>query len=280
MRALLQQLGPDTATNTPVIIRRGSSLDPDELMRTLINGGYRREELVEHRGEVARRGAIVDIFPSTADAPIRIDLWGDEVDRLTTFSVHDQRSDDDLEEFTIFPARELILNDAVRARASSFVASEPWGREHWERLSEGLLFDGMESWLPWLTDSDDLLTDHIGDDALIVMVYPRRMGDRARDLLAAAPSAGLDKAVPEFAKTPKTQVIRQALDEYGIDVEAEVFADERKVLARDLLLQRCTRRFITTDLRSQLIAHGRRARTFCTPAFAQLARMPQRLLGS
>ena len=85
MRALLQQLGPDTATNTPVIIRRGSSLDPDELMRTLINGGYRREELVEHRGEVARRGAIVDIFPSTADAPIRIDLWGDEVDRLTTF---------------------------------------------------------------------------------------------------------------------------------------------------------------------------------------------------
>ena len=52
MRALLQQLGPDTATNQPVIIRKGLSLDPDELLRTLVNGGYRREELVEHRGEV------------------------------------------------------------------------------------------------------------------------------------------------------------------------------------------------------------------------------------
>ena len=56
--------------------------------------GYRREELVEHRGEVARRGSIIDVFPSTADAPVRIDLWGDEVDRLSEFSVHDQRSTD------------------------------------------------------------------------------------------------------------------------------------------------------------------------------------------
>ena len=54
--------------------------------------GYRREDQVEHRGEVAVRGSIVDVFPSTADAPVRIDLWGDEVDRLTEFSVDDQRS--------------------------------------------------------------------------------------------------------------------------------------------------------------------------------------------
>ncbi|MEI8391651.1 MAG: transcription-repair coupling factor [Actinomycetes bacterium] len=193
MRALLQQLGPDTATNTPVIIRRGSSLDPDELMRTLVNGGYRREELVEHRGEVARRGAIVDVFPSTADAPIRIDLWGDEVDRLTTFSVHDQRSDHDLEEVFIFPARELILNDAVRARASSFVTSEPWGREHWERLSEGLLFDGMESWLPWLTQSPTLLSDVLPKGSKMLLIEPRRMRDRAVDLLAE--EADLAKAL-------------------------------------------------------------------------------------
>ena len=56
--------------------------------------GYRREYQVEHRGEVAVRGSIVDVFPSTADGPVRIDLWGDEVDRLTEFSVNDQRSDE------------------------------------------------------------------------------------------------------------------------------------------------------------------------------------------
>ena len=193
MRALLQQLGPDTATNQPVIIRQGMSLDPDELMRTLVNGGYRREDLVEHRGEVARRGAIIDVFPSTADAPIRIDLWGDEVDRLTNFSVHDQRSDNDLDEVAIFPARELILNDAVRERAAAMVGAEPWGREHWERLSEGALFDGMESWLPWLTESPTLLSDVLPRGSKMLLIEPRRMRDRAADLLAE--EADLAKAL-------------------------------------------------------------------------------------
>ena len=70
-------------TTEPIVVRPNAIVDPDELTATLVGFGYRREELVEHRGEFARRGAIVDVYPSTADAPIRIDLWGDEVDRLT-----------------------------------------------------------------------------------------------------------------------------------------------------------------------------------------------------
>ena len=84
VRALLQRLGPGRhRRSSRSASRPGDVLDPDELVRPLVEFGYRREELVEHRGEVARRGAIIDVFPSTADAPIRIDLWGDEVDRLT-----------------------------------------------------------------------------------------------------------------------------------------------------------------------------------------------------
>jgi transcription-repair coupling factor (superfamily II helicase) len=105
VRALLQQLGPDATTVEPITIRPGDVLDPEALLDRLIHFGYRREELVEHRGEVARRGAIIDVFPSTADAPVRIDLWGDEVDRLTEFTVNDQRSTADLAEARIFPAR-------------------------------------------------------------------------------------------------------------------------------------------------------------------------------
>ena len=97
----------------------------DELISTLARFGYRREELVEHRGEFARRGSIIDVFPSTADTPIRIDLWGDEVDRLTAFNVNDQRSTDDLDSVRIFPARELIINAEVAARAQNLIAEEP-----------------------------------------------------------------------------------------------------------------------------------------------------------
>ena len=184
VRALLQRLGPQATSVQPVEVRRGDILDADELLRTLVGFGYRREELVEHRGEVARRGAIIDVFPSTAEAPVRIDLWGDEVDRLTEFSVNDQRSTDDIDLARIFPARELLPSDEVSAVANKLIAREPWGREQWERLAERTVFDGMESWLPWLVTEDLLLTDALPPGSKVAVVEPRRMRDRAADLLA------------------------------------------------------------------------------------------------
>ena len=184
VRALLQKLGPGSTTVEPIIIRPGIDVDPDRLAARLVEFGYRREELVEHRGEFARRGAIFDVYPATADAPIRIDLWGDEVERLTRFGVNDQRSTDDLDSVTIFPARELMPTNDVRARAAELVAKEPWGREQWERLAEGAHFDGMESWLPWLIEDDRLITDVLPANAKVLLVEPRRMRDRALDLIA------------------------------------------------------------------------------------------------
>jgi len=184
VRALLQRLGQEAINVEPIHVRPNDVIDPDALLDTLIGFGYRREELVEHRGEVARRGAIIDVFPSTADSPIRIDLWGDEVDRLTEFTVNDQRSTDDLAEVRIFPARELLPSQALRSRAAELIAEEPWGREQWERLAEGTVFDGMESWLPWLVDGNTLITDLLPVSGKVALVEPRRMRDRADDLLA------------------------------------------------------------------------------------------------
>jgi transcription-repair coupling factor (superfamily II helicase) len=184
VRALVQRLGPHVEDTEPVVVRPGHQLDRDDLLAELVTAGYRREEMVEHRGEVAVRGSIVDVFPSTADKPVRVDLWGDEVDRLTEFSVVDQRSVADLDEARIFPCRELLPTAEVRARAERLVGLEPWGRDQWERLAEGLTFDGMESWLPWLTKDEHVLLDIVGDDAQVLLVEPRRMRDRAADLLA------------------------------------------------------------------------------------------------
>ncbi|HEX6424177.1 MAG TPA: transcription-repair coupling factor [Acidimicrobiales bacterium] len=184
VRALVQRLGPHVEDVEPVAVRPGMQVDRDELVADLVAAGYRREEMVEHRGEVAVRGSIVDVFPPTADRPVRIDLWGDEVDRLTGFSVSDQRSVGDLPEALLFPCRELLPTPEVRERAERLVGLEPWGREQWERLAQGLVFDGMESWLPWLTRDEHALLDVVGDDAQVLLCEPRRMRDRAADLLA------------------------------------------------------------------------------------------------
>jgi transcription-repair coupling factor (superfamily II helicase) len=183
VRSLVQRLGPHVEEVEPIVVHRGDEIDPIELVERLVLAGYRREPQVEHRGEVARRGSIVDVFPSTADVPVRIDLWGDEIDRLTTFSVSDQRSTADIECAEIFGCRELIPTEDVRKRAASLIRLEPWGREQWERLAEGATFEGMESWLPWLTTSEHVLFDLVSDSALLLLVEPRRMRDRAKDLL-------------------------------------------------------------------------------------------------
>ncbi|MGI8794554.1 MAG: CarD family transcriptional regulator [Acidimicrobiales bacterium] len=183
VRAIVQRLGPHVEDVEPVIVRPGDQIDPAALVEQLVIAGYRREYQVEHRGEVAVRGSIVDVFPSTADAPVRIDLWGDEVDRLTEFAVADQRSTVDVEIAELFGCRELLPTEEVRARAESLLTVEPWGREQWDRLADGQTFDGMESWLPWLTDGEHVILDLVGPDALVVLVEPRRMRDRAKDLL-------------------------------------------------------------------------------------------------
>ena len=183
VRSLLQRLGPHVEETDPIIINKGDQVDPQDLVARLISLGYRREYQVEHRGEVAVRGSIVDVFGATDDVPVRIDLWGDEVDRLSEFSVGDQRSTGDVGCVELFACREVRPTEEVRDRAVALAGDAPWGRQQWERIADGQVFDGMESWLPWLAPEEHLLVDLLPDDALVVLVEPRRMRDRAAELL-------------------------------------------------------------------------------------------------
>ncbi|CAB4923200.1 unannotated protein [freshwater metagenome] len=183
-RALVQRLGPQVEDVEPVRVALGDQVDSLALIEQFVLSGYRREYQVEHRGEIAVRGSIIDVFPATADVPVRIDLWGDEVERLTEFSVADQRSTVDLQELVVFPARELLPSAEVRERAEQLLASQPWGREQWQRLADGEVFEGMEAWMAWLADSEHVLFDLVPDDGLILLADPRRLRDRAADIAA------------------------------------------------------------------------------------------------
>jgi transcription-repair coupling factor (superfamily II helicase) len=207
IRAVLQIMPSDLEAARPVAITRGDRIDQHDLVSRLVTMGYRREYQVEHVGEVAVRGGIIDVFPSTFELPVRIDLWGDEVDRLTTFDPGDQRSVSPLEQAVVFGCRELVPTEAVRSRARALVAEEPWGRAHWDRLCEGQWFDGMESWLPWLAEDPVLLPDLLSEHARIVLIEPRRARDRSSEL--ALDEAALAQALAEtWGATPRAEPSR------------------------------------------------------------------------
>lgn len=183
VRALMQRLAPGSEDFEPLRLAHGDRCDRDELVERLGSAGYRRGVQVEQRGDLAVRGSIVDVFGATADSPVRIDLWGDEVDRLCTFSVSGQRSSATLEAIEIFGCRELRPTEAVRRRATELIAGAPWGARQWELLAEGTFFDGMEAWLGWLTPEARSFADLIGPGGLVVLVDRERLWARAKDLL-------------------------------------------------------------------------------------------------
>ena len=97
-------------------LRNDSELDLDKIRKELVQLGYESTFQVESTGEFSVRGGILDIYPLTEQNPIRIELWGDEIDSIRSFDAESQRSIENLEEIIIYPASELILTEDTIAR--------------------------------------------------------------------------------------------------------------------------------------------------------------------
>ena len=95
-----------------ISIQCGQTLDLEELKSQLAAVGYERMAQVDGMGQFSIRGGIVDIFPLTEETPIRIELWDDEVDSIRSFDVESQRSVEELSQAVIYPAAEVVLDEA------------------------------------------------------------------------------------------------------------------------------------------------------------------------
>jgi transcription-repair coupling factor (superfamily II helicase) len=177
-RALIQRVSP--VPMSPIALQPGSMLDPIELITRLGEFGYHRSDRVEGRGEFSVRGGIVDIYPAQADGPVRVEFWGDEVESVRTFSVASQRSADETS-LVAYPARELRSSNGIRERARELLETEPWAAATWDRFTEGLLFAGMESWLPWLAPARTAAHE-LADGAPVILFDPVRCRARGEEL--------------------------------------------------------------------------------------------------
>ena len=104
--------------------RLGEVVDFEQIKKDMVLLGYDREEQIEGPGQFAIRGGILDIYPLTEEVPIRIELWGDEVDSIRTFDVESQRSIENLEEITIYPASDFPEEEAKRVSLLDYFDKE------------------------------------------------------------------------------------------------------------------------------------------------------------
>ena len=187
-RSLIQPIAPGLGRLDPVTLRVGDEHDFDDVLVRLVELAYTRVEMVTARGEFAVRGGIVDVFPPTAEHPVRVEFWGDEVSELRSFAVADQRSVAPVDVLHAPGCRELLLTDEVRGRAAALARAHennPQLRELLDRLAEGIPAEGMESLIPALVGGAelDLLTDLLPAGAAVLLADPERIRTRSADLV-------------------------------------------------------------------------------------------------
>lgn len=159
-------------------IARGQDLALTEVADGLLQWGYRRVPVVEEKGELSVRGGLLDVFPPLSDAPIRAEFFGDVVESLRTFDPSSQRSRAPLDEAMLLPMRFFsvaCLQAATRSIEAALAASEMPHREQ-QRLTDnvksGLLFPGVEAFLPWLYPALESLWDYLPPHTLVWLVDP------------------------------------------------------------------------------------------------------------
>ncbi len=109
--ALMDRLvRPEIMRESVIRLHTGDEMDMGQMRRRLVCMGYECSYQAEEPGQFAVRGGILDVFPLTGEAPYRIELWGDEIDSMRSFSPESQRSLETLEELVIYPASELVLS--------------------------------------------------------------------------------------------------------------------------------------------------------------------------
>ena len=182
-------------------INYDSRIETPALKKKLVEMGYESNGLVEKAGDFSIRGDIIDIFPLTEDAPIRIELWDEEVDQIKSFDVDSQRSIEDLKEIMIYPASDMILTndrilDAVGKMKADYKERESFfksQKQHKEKerlrkmvedatsnLSSFGTALGNEALLSYFYEETESLLDYLPQDTMIFIDEPHRSVERGK----------------------------------------------------------------------------------------------------
>ncbi len=236
---MLQTIPRDAMQQARREVRVGDSIDRDDLVRALVDLGYESVDLVDDVGQFSVRGGIIDISPPTSPGPVRIELFGDEVESIRLFNAETQVSLRDIDRAGIGPAGEILLSEDAVARAIPKIKRA--FRRELRRLNEDdkvreaerlrqrqdedleLLqnlrpAETLVHYLPYVYDERATLGDYLPDDCLVVVDEPVRIASHGEgfysdveDSYRSGVKLGRHLRLPETACVPFKQLAATTL---------------------------------------------------------------------
>ncbi|MGB8327100.1 MAG: transcription-repair coupling factor [Steroidobacteraceae bacterium] len=235
---LLQRLPPrDYIEGRTFELAVHDRLELEPFRTRLVESGYASVSQVTAPGEFALRGSLFDVFPMGSSAPLRIDLFDQEIEQIRRFDPDTQRSLDALPRVRLLPAREVPLDPPAvrefRQRFRSRFEGDPMRTSVYRGVSEGLAPPGTEFYLPLFFDRTASLFDYLPADCVVVEAvgfeaalaaslesiahrYEDRRHDVERPVLAPA-ELYLDRADVERALAARPRVVADTFKSEAAD---------------------------------------------------------------
>ena len=183
-RALMQRTLPLHQFRTSIReFHTNQTLDLERALRRWAGLGYVPVSVVEAPGQFSHRGGILDIFPPSDPLPVRIELFGSQIESLRRFDPSTQRSQARVESITIGPAREALprhgprIADRVAAQLAHDLPADVHAEleAHSEGLVTAMAFPGIEFYMPYFYTDSATLLDYLPPDALLVVDDPEEL---------------------------------------------------------------------------------------------------------
>ncbi len=261
--AWLQRIAPQQSVAAHVWqLKLGMTLDISTLKSRLSEAGMVAAERVLASGEFASRGGLFDIWPATEITPLRIDLFGDDIESIRRFDPESQRSGEELAAFTSVPVREIILdNQGQEIFIAAFRARFPQHRKHpmLAAVQAGRPHPGIEALLPLAYEQTAQLADYLPDSAIIfsevdIETHRLAFAGQVRAQFEMVRASSEPTISPQELFATETAVKAQTLTPYAIEQAVSIhnFGQQQPLHAMREALQEK----LDQGWKIRLIAHG------------------------
>ena len=187
----LTQYFPDpvTVSEATICLKSGMAISQEEIIEKLVTGGYRKEDVVSDNGDFAKRGDILDIFPTGEDMPIRLEFFGDEIEKIRVFAPETMISVKEVDRATIYPKSDILISpNQAKSILKMLQAERKYAEGRLEEIFDENIFrletnpnDPALIWaLPFFYEHMSNIVEYLREDAVIVLDEPSIIDDKVK----------------------------------------------------------------------------------------------------